>query len=273
MNRRHFVVGALAGGFETALARSAMATPQGGPGTPVSPLPRSIQILVFDTFGTVVDWRSSVIAEGEKLGREKGLDVDWAAFADAWRGGYGPSMNRVRTGQLPWTKLDRLHRMVLDDLLVRFKIDGLSETETQHLNRVWHRLRPWPDAVAGLTRLKKRYVIAPLSNGNVSLLTNMAKHAGLPWDCILSTELVRHYKPDRETYLMAPEFWDVTPSEVMMVAAHEGDLQAAQKVGLRTAYVHRPLEFGPARPTSPPAAGQFDFSVRDFRDLAAQLGL
>ncbi len=157
-----------------------------------------VQLLVFDTFGTVVDWRLSIVAEGEKLGKAKGLKVDWAAFADAWRGGYGPSMNRVRTGELPWTKLDVLHRMTLDSLLTKFKIEGLSEAEKDHFNRAWHRLHAWPDAVAGLTRLRKRYVIAPLSNGNVSLLTNMAKFTGLPWDTVLSTELVRHYKPDKE---------------------------------------------------------------------------
>jgi 2-haloacid dehalogenase len=213
-----------------------------------------------------------VIAEGETLGKAKGLKVDWAAFADAWRGGYGPSMNRVRKGELPWTKLDALHRMVLDELLVKFKIDNLTEQEKVHLNRVWHRLKPWPDAVAGLTSLKKRYVIAPLSNGNVSLLTNMAKQAGLPWDVILSTELVRHYKPDRETYLMPGEFFDVPPAAVMMVAAHSGDLDSAKALGLKTAYVHRPLEYGPARPSTPPAAGRFDFMARDFRELASQLG-
>ena len=158
---------------------------------------RGVQILVFDTFGTVVDWRSAVIAEGEKLGKEKGLKVDWAAFADAWRGGYGPSMNRVRTGELPWTKLDVLHRMTLDGLIEKFKITGLTEDEKKHFNKVWHRLHGWPDAVSGLTRLKKRFVISPLSNGNVSLLTDMAKFAGLPWDTVLSTELVRHYKPDK----------------------------------------------------------------------------
>jgi len=141
------------------------------------------------------------------------------------------------------------------------------------LNRVWHRLDPWPDSVEGLARLKKRYVIAPLSNGNVSLLTNMAKHAGLPWDCILSTELVHHYKPDKETYLMPPDFFDLKPGEVMMVAAHIGDLQAAQALGLRTAYVHRPLEYGPGKASTPPAAGRFDFTATDFRDLATQLGL
>lgn len=268
MNRRNFLVGTLAaGGLTPLLARLASGRQRSVPAQI-----KSVQVLVFDTFGTVVDWRSGVIAEGESLGRARGLKVDWAAFADAWRGGYGPALNRVRTGQVPWTKLDVLHRMMLDELLVRFKIEGLSEDDKNHLNRVWHRLRGWPDAVAGLTRLRKKFVIAPLSNGNLALLTNMAKFAGLPWDCILSTELVRHYKPDKETYLMVPEFFDVDPAAVMMVAAHEGDLQAAQALGLRTAYVHRPLEFGPTRTPNYPASGRFDFLAKDFRDLAMQLG-
>jgi len=268
MNRRNFLGRTLAAGaLSPLLVRLASASQRSVPAGI-----GSVQILVFDTFGTVVDWRSSVIAEGEKLGRAKGLKVDWAAFADAWRGGYGPAMTRVRTGQLPWTKLDVLHRMTLDELVTRFKIEGLSEDEKKHFNRAWHRLHGWPDAPAGLTRLGKRFVIAPLSNGNLALLTNMAKFAGLPWDCILSTELVRHYKPDKETYLMVPEFFDVEPSAVMMVAAHEGDLQAAQTLGLRTAYVHRPLEYGPARSSKPPDPGRFDFLAKDFRDLATQLG-
>ena len=259
MNRREFVAGSLAAAA-LLQAREAPAQANG------------VRILVFDTFGTVVDWRGSVIAEGEKLGKAKSLNVDWAAFADAWRGGYGPSMNLVRTGKLPWTKLDALHRMVLDQLIEKFKIEGLSEEEKKHLNYVWHRLKPWPDAVQGLTRLKKKFVIAPLSNGNVSLLTDMAKLAGLPWDAILSTEIVKRYKPDRETYLMAPEFWDVEPAAVMMVAAHAGDLDAAKKFGLKTAYVYRPLEFGPARTPNRPADGSYDFMTRDFRELATQLG-
>jgi 2-haloacid dehalogenase len=228
-------------------------------------------VLAFDVFGTVVDWRSSVIAEGQRLGRAKGLTVDWAAFADGWRQGYAPSMNRVRKGELPWTRLDALHRMTLDSLLVRFQIEGWSEAEKKDFNRVWHRLRPWPDSVDGLRRLRRRFVIAPLSNGNLSLLTNMAKHADLPWDCILSTELVKHYKPDPETYLMVPQFFDLQAGDVMMVAAHETDLEAAGKLGLRTAYVHRPLEYGPGRVTTPPAAGRFDVIAKDFRDLATQL--
>ena len=233
---------------------------------------RPAQVLVFDTFGTVVDWRSSVIAEGQALGRAKGVTVDWPAFADAWRAGYGPSMNRVRQGELPWTKLDVLHRMVARRTAAAFGLGGLTDDEKGQFNRVWHRLRPWPDAVAGLTRMRRQFVIAPLSNGNVSLLTNMAKAAGLPWDCILSAELVRHYKPDRETYLLPGELFDLPPGEVMMVAAHVGDLRAARALGLKTAYVHRPLEFGAGHATPPPQASDVDHIASDFLDLAAQLG-
>jgi 2-haloacid dehalogenase len=263
LDRRQFVA--------ASLAAAAMSRQRRGAAQTTPPVP-GVRILLFDTFGTVVDWRGSVIAEGEALGRAKGLKVDWAAFADAWRGGYGPSMNRVRTGELPWTKLDALHRMVLDQLLEKFRIDNLTEAEKRHLNLVWHRLKPWPDAVAGLTRLRKRFVIAPLSNGNLALLTNMAKQAGLPWDAILSTELVRKYKPDPETYLMASQFFDIEPGETMMVAAHTGDLDAAKKLGLKTAFVHRPLEYGPARKPAMPAAGRYDFLAGDFNDLAGRLG-
>ena len=270
LERREFLLhGAAAGAMAPLLASRAIAAASARPEAEAA---RGVRLIVFDTFGTVVDWRSAVIAEGEALGREKGLKVDWAAFADAWRGGYTPALNRVRSGAVPWTKLDVLHRMTLDDLLVRFKIEGLSEDEKQHFNKVWHRLHGWPDAVAGLTRIRKKYVIAPLSNGNVSLLTDMAKFAGLPWDCILSTELVRHYKPDRETYLMPGDFFDLPPSAVMMVAAHPGDLDAAKALGLRTAYVHRPLENGTGRPSSMPKPGQFDFLVHDFKELASDLG-
>jgi 2-haloacid dehalogenase len=240
--------------------------------TAVKPQLASVKALVFDTFGTVVDWRSSVIAEGQKLGKEKRLDVDWSKFADAWRAGYGPSMDRVRKGVIPWTKLDALHRGTLDKLLVEFHITGLSEAEKDHLNRVWHRLRPWPDAVRGLTRLKTRYIIAPLSNGNVSLMTNLAKFGGLPWDCILGAELARHYKPDREVYQSAADFLDLAPNEIVMVAAHQGDLRAARGVGLKTAFVPRPLEFGPAGKPDLNPDPSFDVVAADFNDLAAHLG-
>lgn len=227
--------------------------------------------LLFDVFGTVVDWRDSVIREGEQLGKEKGIEVDWAAFADAWRGKYQPSMQRVRSGEVPWTNLDALHRASLEELLEEFGIAGLTDEEKDHLNRVWHRLDPWPDSVPGLTRLKQHYVIAPLSNGNVALLTNMAKRAGLPWDLILSAEFARHYKPDREAYLASVELLGLTPERVMMVAAHPDDLHAAADAGLRTAYVHRPREFGPDAEPGPPEP-VFDYSATDFTDLAERLG-
>lgn len=227
--------------------------------------------LLFDVFGTVVDWRDSVIREGEQLGKEKGIEVDWAAFADAWRGKYQPSMQRVRSGEVPWTNLDALHRASLEELLEEFGIAGLTDEEKDHLNRVWHRLDPWPDSVPGLTRLKQHYVIAPLSNGNVALLTNMAKRAGLPWDLILSAEFARHYKPDREAYLASVELLGLTPERVMMVAAHPDDLHAAANAGLRTAYVHRPREFGPDAEPGPPEP-VFDYSATDFTDLAERLG-
>ncbi len=231
-----------------------------------------VKALIFDVFGTVVDWRGSVIREGEELGREKNLDVDWAAFADEWRGRYAPSMDRVRRGELPWTNLDALHRASLEELLEEFGIEGLTEEEIDHLNKAWHRLDPWPDSVAGLARLKERYVISTFSNGNVALLTDMAKRAELPWDLILSAELVKHYKPDPETYLMAPNLLDLRPDEVMLVAAHPSDLRAAQTYGLRAAYVLRPLEWGPEGEVEP-ADPSFDLVVDSLIELAEKSGV
>ena len=234
--------------------------------------PAAPKALVFDVFGTVVDWRTSVAAEVDALAKRKGFTVDGAKFADAWRAGYAPSMNRVRSGELPWTRLDTLHRMTLDRILTEFSITGLSEAEKDSLNRAWHRLRPWPDSVSGLTKLKKKFIIAPLSNGNIALMTDMAKNAGLPWDCVLGAELVRHYKPDAEVYRSAADFLDLPPADVMMVAAHLGDLRAAKGVGLRTAFVTRPLEFGPdGKPDFKPDPS-VDVTAKDFNDLAGQLG-
>ncbi len=234
----------------------------------------NVKALAFDVFGTVVDWRSGVIREGEELDRKKGLqdDIDWSAFADEWRGRYAPSMDRVRRGEVPWTNLDALHRASLEELLEEFGITGLfTEEEKEHLNKAWHRLDPWPDSVPGLTRLRERYVLTPLSNGNVALLTNMAKRAGLPWDLILSAELVRHYKPDPETYLMIPFLLDLSPEEVMLVAAHPSDLHHAQEYGLRTAYVLRPQEWGPQGEAEPPDPS-FDLIAEDLLKLAEKLG-
>ena len=232
-----------------------------------------VKALTFDVFGTVVDWRGSIEREGRKLGKEKGVRADWAAFADAWRAGYQPAMQEVRTGRLPWTNIDGLHRRILDRILDDSGLDMLSEAEKAELNRAWHRLAPWPDAVRGLKRLKKRYVITTLSNGNVSLLTNMAKRAGLPWDCVLSAELFHHYKPDPEAYLGAAAMLGLQPHEVMMVAAHKNDLRAAQAAGLRAAFVQRPFEFGdPVKKDLKPEK-DFDVNAADFIDLAAKLDL
>ena len=228
--------------------------------------------LIFDTFGTVVDWRGSIIAEGTAWGKTRGLTIDWAQFADRWRSGYGPAMEKVRTGKLPWTKLDVLHRMILDDLLKEFGMTGLTEEEKDHWNRVWHRLNPWPDSVAGLTRLKKKFIIAPCSNGNVALLTNMAKHGGLPWDAILGAEVARHYKPDREAYLTSVDLLGLKPEETMMCAAHRGDLNSARGFGLRTGFIHRPKEYGPTRNPDTAKAGDFDVVAEDMNDLASKLG-
>ena len=233
---------------------------------------KEVKALVFDVFGTAVDWRGSIIAEGRALGRAHGVKVDWEAFADAWRAGYAPAMDRVRRGELPWASIDVLHRMILAQVLANFGIDGLTEDEKDEFNRVWHRLKPWPDSVNGLARLKKRYTVATLSNGNMALLVNMAKHGGLPWDCVLSAELFHHYKPDREVYLGAARLLGVRPRELMMAAAHKSDLDAAAAAGLRTAFVQRPKEFGdPAKKDLTPEK-RFDLNVKDFSELAAKLG-
>ena len=223
-------------------------------------------VLAFDVFGTVVDWHGSISREAALI--IPGIDGD--AFATAWRAGYQPAMAEVRSGKLGWTKIDDLHRLILDRLLIDFGID-LDEATRQHFNRAWHRLDPWPDTVAGLTRLKSAFTIVTLSNGNLSLLSNMAKHAQLPWDLILSAEVFRHYKPDPETYLGVAELFDLTPQDVMMVATHEDDLQAAQGCGLQTAYVHRPYEYGTAVDKAVGDLGVFNVQAQDFNDLADQL--
>ena len=232
----------------------------------------SVKALVFDVFGTVVDWRSSVAAEVRQLASRTRQTVDAETFADAWRAGYAPSMNRVRSGELPWTKLDDLHRMTLDRIVADFGLTGLSAADKDDLNRAWHRLKPWPDAPPALARLKRKFIIAPLSNGNIGLMTDLAKHAGLPWDCILGAELVRHYKPDPEVYRSAADFLGVKRDEVMMVAAHLGDLRAAKREGLATAFVTRPLEFGPKGRPDLAADASVDLSAKDFGDLARQVG-
>jgi 2-haloacid dehalogenase len=228
--------------------------------------------LAFDVFGTVVDWRSSVIRELEQFGQRHGLQQDWPRFADDWRAGYAPAMDRVRKGDLPWTRIDDLHRLILEELLGAAGVTSICSEDVDELNLAWHRLDPWPDSVAGLTRLKQKFVITTLSNGNMSLLTNMAKRARLPWDCVISAELFHHYKPDREAYLGCADLLGVAPDEVMLVAAHPSDLTAARAAGLRTAYVDRPLEHGPGREPHTVGANEFDVTATDFIDLAGKLG-
>ncbi|MDQ3507498.1 MAG: haloacid dehalogenase type II [Actinomycetota bacterium] len=229
-----------------------------------------IKGMVFDVFGTVVDWRAGVIREGEELGQKKNLDVDWHAFADEWRGKYQPSMERVRNGEVEWTNLDSLHRASLEELLEEFEIEGLSEVEKDHLNRAWHRLDPWPDSVEGLRKMKGNHVISPLSNGNISLLVNMAKRAGLPWDVVLSAETIHRYKPDPETYLLMPGLFDFAPEETMMAAAHVSDLLAAKECGLKTAYVKRPDEFGVGGEAEEPDSS-IDIVAENFVELSKKL--
>jgi 2-haloacid dehalogenase len=231
-----------------------------------------IKALLFDVFGTVVDWRSGVIRDVSTVARQTGAEIDAAAFADAWRAGYGPAMDLVRREELPWTKLDDLHRRILDGLLGEFGLTGLDQTQRDWLNACWHRLDPWPDVPDGLRRLKRRFVVATFSNGNVSLLVDMAKRAGLPWDCVFSAELFRRYKPDPEVYRGAVGLLSLSPPEVMLVAAHNGDLGAAAGQGLATAFVSRPAEMGPGGPAEPEPARQYTRVAADFGELATSLG-
>lgn len=233
---------------------------------------RAVKAVVFDTFGTVVDWRSSLIDDFEAFGRRRGVSADWVALIDAWRGGYEVSKDKVRTGAVPWTNLDDLHREALDELVERFGIAALSAADRDWLNRGWHRLKGWPDAVEGLSRLKRRFIIGPLSNGNVALLVNMAKHAGLPWDMVFSAELFRRYKPHPDTYLGVGRLLGLRPGEVMLVAAHNYDLRAAREQGLRTAFIPRPREYGPRQTWDFGPEEAWDLVAGDLIELAGRLG-
>lgn len=231
----------------------------------------SVKALVFDVFGTVVDWRSSLIEQFRAFGEEKGLAVNWEAFVDSWKSCYRPGMDAVRKGNWPWTNVDGIYRKRLDPLLFEHGITGLSEAEVTCLNRTWHRCRPWPDVVGGLKRLKTKYVLSTLSNGDVACMVNMAKYGGLPWDCILCAELFRHYKPDPEVYRGAIELLALQPGEVMLVAAHNYDLRAARSHGMRTAFVPRRSEHGPGQTSDLGAEEDWDVVAADFGDLATAM--
>ena len=227
------------------------------------------EVLAFDIFGTVVDWHGTIVKELAGLQPQ----VDGDAFARAWRAGYKPAMARVMSGELGWTLIDDLHRMILDGILPQFGLQDMCEEERRHLNRVWHRLDAWPDSVEGLTRLKREFTITTLSNGNIGLLTNMAKRAGLPWDCVLSAEVFRAYKPDPATYLGVAKVFDLKPEQVMLAAAHHDDLAGARACGLRTAYIERPLEMGAARPKDIAPRPGNDLHCTSIIDLATQMGV
>jgi 2-haloacid dehalogenase len=233
-----------------------------------------IRACLFDVFGTVVDWRTSVSRDLAGFGKKKGITgIDWLEFAVEWRKLYQPSMDEVRSGRRAFTILDVLHRESLDKLIARYRIKGLAEGDLEHMNRAWHRLDPWPDAVEGLGRLKSRFIIAPCSNGNIALMVNLAKRAGLPWDCILGAETARAYKPMPEAYIASCRQLGLEPSSVLMVAAHNGDLKAAKAQGMSTAFVARPTEHGPEQTTDlAPDADCVDISATDFVELAARLG-
>jgi 2-haloacid dehalogenase len=233
-----------------------------------------VRACLFDVFGTVVDWRTSVSRDLAAFAREKGIGgIDWLEFAVEWRKLYQPSMDEVRSGRRPFTILDVLHRESLDKLIARYAISGLAEADVDHMNRVWHRLEPWPDVVKGLTRLKSRFIIAPCSNGNIALMVNLARHACLPWDCILGAETARAYKPMPDAYLNSCRQLGLSPDQVVMVAAHNNDLRAAKAQGMKTAFVARPAEHGPGQATDlAPDLSCVELAATDFVDLAGRLG-
>ena len=232
-----------------------------------------IRALTFDVFGTVVDWRTSVITECEAFGNARSVDLDWPAFVDDWRyDGYMGGSAMIRRGELPFMTTDQLHRRKLDMLLEQHNIQGVDEVTRDHLNRAWHRLRPWPDSVTGLRRLRTKFTCSTLSNGNLSLLVDMARFAGLQWDCILAADVTGFYKPQPEMYLAAAKFLDLEPGEIMMVAAHKVDLQAAQKAGLQAAFIPRPAEAGPSRKIDLSFDPAFQYNAHSFEELADQLG-
>lgn len=230
--------------------------------------------LLFDVFGTVVDWRSGIARDAAVFLARHGSPADPAAFAAAWRRRYQPAMEAVRSGARPFTRLDTLHRENLLAVLRDHGIDpaAVPAAEIEELNRAWHRLDPWPDSVAGLTRLKTRFTIAPLSNGNIALLLNMAKRAGLPWDAILGAEAARAYKPSAAAYLRTADILGLEPGQCMLVAAHNNDLAAARRAGFQTAFVARPTEHGPGQKTDLAPAQEWEYVAADFPALADQLG-
>ena len=233
-----------------------------------------VKAIVFDTFGTVTDWRGSITRMGEALARRKGIDgVDWEAFARAWRAGYRPGLKKVIDGERPWTPVDIIHRERLEEILPQFGMDGVfSEDEKADINLFWHRLSPWPDSIPGLLRLKRKFMIGPLSNGSLWLLSSMAKNAGIPWDFVLSSDMPQAYKRDPKVYQTAVRLLGIEPGELMMGAAHNDDLQAARAEGLATAYINRPTEYGQDQVKDFEATEDYDVVVSSMEELATEMG-
>jgi 2-haloacid dehalogenase len=232
----------------------------------------AVKALFFDVFGTLVDWRTSIAREAETLLKPLGYALDWPAFADGWRGEYQGAMEEVRTGRIPFCKLDLLHRRNLEITLRRFGVTSLGEEQKVALNLAWHRLDAWPDVPRGLARLKRNHLLAPVSNGNISLMVDLARRNDLPWDAILGAEIAGDYKPKPRVYLVAAEAFDLEPHDCMMVAAHSPDLSAAAALGLRTGHIARPNEHGPGRGELAPSI-PVDFAVRSLEELAERLGM
>lgn len=226
-----------------------------------------IEIIAFDVFGTLVDWRTSISADLARIGERAGLRADWPAIADAWRSRYQPALSRVIAGELAFQPLDALHAMTLDEVVAEYGLERLGPADRTELVRGWHRLAPWPDSVPGLSKLRERFILTPLSNGGIGLLTRLARAAGLPFDCILSAELAGTYKPDPRVYQLVPRYLGVPADRVLMVACHPGDLDAASRAGLRAGYVPRPREWGPAG-TAPPAPASAEVVAADLVALA-----
>jgi 2-haloacid dehalogenase len=230
----------------------------------------NVKALFFDVFGTLVDWRTSVAREAERILAPLGHRQDWLAFADAWRGEYQPAMEEVRAGRIPFSKLDVLHRYNLERILPRFGIERLMEETLSDLNLAWHRLDAWPDVAEGLKQLRARHLLAPVSNGNISIMVDLARRNRFPWDAILGAEVAGNYKPKPRVYLAACAAFDLAPENCMMVAAHSGDLAAAAACGLRTAHVTRIDEYGPGTGEDKPKV-KVDFAARDLLDFAGKL--
>jgi 2-haloacid dehalogenase len=238
----------------------------------MSKLRSEVVALVFDTWGTTVDWRGSLLDELQAFGQRWQLDVDWNVFLDEWRSAYKPTMQKINSGELPWMKSDEFYRHALDQLLAKHKIAGIGEDEIDHLNRAWTRTRPWPDSVAGLLILKRQYILSPLSNASFAWLIEIARFAGLPFDCIISSENARRYKPHPEVYLTAVRLLGCKPEQVMLVAAHNYDLRAARALGMKTGFISRPMEFGSRQSEDLRAEEDWDVVAEDMIDLAKKMG-